>query len=238
MSVLDDLKLPAGEFERYYRVVQPYTMVDPHRCHSLYQSIVYLLNYQIPGAFVECGVWRGGCCMLMALLAMTRGKRDRDIFLYDTFAGMVEPTQDDIRRKDQAAAHEEWQKHQTDTHNQWCYAGLEEVKKNMASTGYPTERIHYIKGKVEETIPHAGMPEKIALLRLDTDWYESTKHELEHLFPRLVPGGVIILDDYYFWQGQQKAVDEYFAKHKASITFRHVTTGVMGIRPDGVHTKQ
>jgi hypothetical protein len=94
--------------------------------------------------------------------------------------------------------------------NIWCYATLDEVKKNMKSTGYPEDKFKYIQGKVEETIP-ATVPEKIAVLRLDTDWYESTKHELEHLFPLLNKHGILIIDDYGFWKGSRKAVDEYFA---------------------------
>ena len=86
----------------------------------------------------------------------------------------------------------------------------------MYSTGYDKSKIHLVKGKVEETIPKT-LPERIALLRLDTDWYASTKHEMLHLFPRLVPGGVLILDDYGSWLGARKAVDEYIAENKVKI---------------------
>src|SRR5207344_857055 len=92
----------------------------------------------------------------------------------------------------------------------WCRAGFDEVVRNLASTGYPSDRLHFIRGRVEDTIP-AGAPEKIALLRLDTDWYESTRHELTHLFPRLSTHGVLIIDDYGHWQGARRAVDEYFS---------------------------
>ena len=86
----------------------------------------------------------------------------------------------------------------------------------MFSTGYPADKIIFVKGKVEETIPKVA-PSQISLLRLDTDWYESSKHELVHLFPRLSPGGVLILDDYRYWAGQKKATDEYFAASKIPI---------------------
>ena len=82
----------------------------------------------------------------------------------------------------------------------------------LHGTGYPPERIHFVRGPVEETLP-AGAPDEIALLRLDTDWYESTRHELEHLYPRLAAGGVLLVDDYGHWEGARKAVDEYFADH-------------------------
>ena len=93
---------------------------------------------------------------------------------------------------------------------------MEVVKKNIFSIGYDPEKIHFVQGKVEDTIP-ATIPEKISLLRLDTDWYESTKHELEHLFPRLSKGGILILDDYGHWQGARKAADEYFNNNHISI---------------------
>ncbi len=98
-----------------------------------------------------------------------------------------------------------------DAESVWCIASLQEVRHNMQATGYPSGQIHYIEGRVEETIP-AQIPDSIALLRLDTDWYESTRHELEHLYPRLVEGGVLVLDDYGHWQGARQAVDEYFAQ--------------------------
>jgi len=82
----------------------------------------------------------------------------------------------------------------------WCEASIEDVQANMSFTGYPSDRIHYVQGMVENTIP-ANMPDKIALLRLDTDWYASTKHELEHLYPLLEKGGVLLIDDYGHWQG-------------------------------------
>jgi hypothetical protein len=92
----------------------------------------------------------------------------------------------------------------------WCEAGLDDVQANLWSTGYPRDKLHFIQGKVEDTIP-ARIPGAIALLRLDTDWYESTRHELLHLYPRLVSGGVMVIDDYGHWQGARQAVDEYFA---------------------------
>jgi predicted O-methyltransferase YrrM len=86
------------------------------------------------------------------------------------------------------------------------------VRETVARAGYPAERIHFVKGAVEETIPRT-LPGPLALLRLDTDWYQSTRHELVHLYPLLAPGGVLIVDDYGHWQGAARAVDEYFAAH-------------------------
>ena len=84
------------------------------------------------------------------------------------------------------------------------------MRRTVAATGYPMDRERFVPGPVEETLP-AAAPETIALLRLDTDWYESTRHELVHLFPRLRPGGVLIVDDYGHWSGAKHSVDEYFS---------------------------
>ena len=112
----------------------------------------------------------------------------------------------------------------------WGIAGLDLVKRNVASTGYPMELVSFCKGRVEETIPTSAPPQ-IALLRLDTDWYESTKHELVHLYPRLVSDGVLIVDDYGFWRGARKAVDEYFReRHEKVLLNRIDDTGRIAIR--------
>jgi O-methyltransferase len=109
---------------------------------------------------------------------------------------------------------------------------LDIVMEAIESTAYPSEKVHYIKGMVEQTIPEF-VPKKIALLRLDTDWYESTKHELEHLFPRLSKGGVLIIDDYGHWQGARKAVEEYLKKNDVKILLNRIDyTGRMGVKID------
>jgi hypothetical protein len=100
----------------------------------------------------------------------------------------------------------------------------------MAETGYPPERIHYHAGKVEDTIP-AGAPAEIALLRLDTDWYESTRHELEHLYDRVPAGGVIIADDYATWQGARKAVDEFLERTGARLLLVPIAAGRIAVKP-------
>jgi hypothetical protein len=137
---------------------------------------------------------------------MEAGITDRKIYLYDTFEGMTMPGDNDGDWEKT-----EWEKNKVNEQiNNWCLAPLEDVQANMATTGYPKENIFFIKGKVEETIP-GTLPGKISLLRLDTDWYESTKHELNHLYPLLEKGGILIIDDYGAWPGARKATDEYFA---------------------------
>lgn len=186
----------------------PFTMAPPTVVLNAIRAAESIAVRGIPGAVVECGVWRGGASMAMALRLQSLGQA-RDFFLYDTFDGMSEPTADDTDPAGLPAA-QLLQNSPKDEHNHiWAYAPFEKVRQNFESTGYPGERLHFIQGKVEDTIP-ATLPEKIALLRLDTDWYASTKHELAHLYPLLESGGVLILDDYGYWSGAKKAADEYF----------------------------
>jgi hypothetical protein len=203
--------------------VKPYTMTGPLRMASLVRSVEHIVKNKIPGAFVECGVWKGGSMMLVAKTLIELEEVDRDLYLYDTFEGMANPTSQDFSYDKKLASdllNKDLDKKQ-DGNNIWCYSNLEEVRANLLSLGYNNEKIHFIKGKVEETIPSI-LPEKIALLRLDTDWYESTVHELEHLFPLLVKRGILIIDDYGQWMGQKKAVDEYITKHHLDIFLNRI----------------
>jgi hypothetical protein len=113
----------------------------------------------------------------------------------------------------------------------WCVAGIEDVRQAMARTAYGPGQVHFVKGKVEDTIP-GNAPSRIAILRLDTDWYESTRHELTHLYPRLAPGGVLIIDDYGHWAGARQAVDEYLRDNRAGILLNRVDyTGRIAVKP-------
>ena len=191
--------------QEIYQRVRTYTMTGIERIIALIRATQYSSNLE--GDIVECGVWKGGSMMAVALTLMNLGHGDRILRLYDTFEGMPPPTPKD-RRPDGRVASELMAKARP-TEEIWARAGLELVQHNLSSTGYPQQNLKYIQGKVEDTIP-ADIPEKICLLRLDTDWYESTKHELIHLYPRLVPGGILIIDDYGHWEGSREAVDEYF----------------------------
>jgi hypothetical protein len=189
--------------------VAPFTMTSVERQLALIRAVHYLVRHRIEGCLVECGVWRGGSVMAVALALMNEGAADREIYLYDTFEGMS-PPKDVDRAFDGtlAQAYLDWDP--TRAGVMWGVASLVEARGNVASVGYPNELLHFVKGTVEETLPAAAPRGPIALLRLDTDWYDSTRHELIHLFPRLCPGGVLIIDDYGHWEGARKAVDEYF----------------------------
>jgi len=194
---------------RIISAARPFTMTSVERMAALIQAVTYVTQNGIAGDIAECGVWRGGSMMTVALTLLAHGDRSRSLYLFDTFEGMSPPTGDD-KSLDGVSADMQLKRDPQGT-GVWCYASLDDVRANILSTGYPAEKIHLIKGKVEDTIPR-NIPSSLALLRLDTDWYESTKHELAHLYPLLNTNGILIIDDYGHWQGARKAVDEYFAE--------------------------
>jgi hypothetical protein len=192
-----------------YQQIKPYTMTSVEKVMGLVRAVQYVVKNRIPGDFVECGVWRGGSMMTVALALRSLGETDRDLYLYDTFTGMPPPSGHDKRYDGTTASH--LIAVGGPNARILAYASLEDVQANLGVTGYPAERIHYVQGRVEETIP-ATVSQRIAMLRLDTDWYESTLHELEQLYPRLEKNGVLIIDDYGHWRGSQQATDEYLAR--------------------------
>ena len=165
------------EFQSIYEKARPHTMTSVNRMYELYKAVQYLVKANIPGDIVECGVWKGGSSMVAALTLISMGDTDRLLWLYDTFEGMPEPGEEDVRAIDGLKATQAWSTLKPDEDSKWIYSPLEEVQANIYSTGYPKANISFVKGKVEETIP-ANVANQIALLRLDTDWYESTYHEL------------------------------------------------------------
>ncbi len=210
--------------------VAPFTMTSKERLINLVRAVNYIHASNIEGAIVECGVWKGGSSMAAAITLNTLGDRSRQLYLYDTYDGMTEPSDKDISADGIEATVQLSQSSKDDPDSVWCYSALEDVRMNMEATGYPTENIFFIKGKVEDTIPRE-IPDKIALLRLDTDWYESTKHELVHLFPRLQAGGILIIDDYGHWKGCRQAVDEYIAQHNVRLFLARIDyTGRIGVK--------
>ena len=211
-------------------LVQPYTMTSIERLNTLITAVKYIVSNNIKGSIVECGVWKGGSSMATAYMLQKLSDTQRELYLFDTFEGMPPPSDKDISYFNVYASNLLESENKETQQIYRCYASLEEVKDNLYSTNYPSDKINFIQGKVEDTIPDRA-PEKIALLRLDTDWYESTRHELEHLFPRLVPGGVIIIDDYGYWKGCKQATDEYFINSKIPLLLNRIDlTGRIGIK--------
>ncbi len=194
------------EFSAIFREVREYTMTDKSALFALYTAVCYVLRNDVPGDFVECGVWKGGSALLAGLVLQRNGIRDRALYLYDTFEGMTAPEAVDIDKDDQSASQ---LMEAFGDENGWCYASYEEVEKRFSDRGFLFD-IFLKKGDVLETL--GGHTGQIAILRLDTDWYASTKFELEQLYPRLSKGGVLIIDDYGHWRGSRMATDAYFAE--------------------------
>ena len=188
-----------------------YSMTNVERMWSLIQSFHHIRQESLKGDFVECGVWKGGNIILLKKL-IQKFNLKKNIYGFDTFEGMVEPSFYDVNYNNKSA------KKMFDEHVEkkigFAMCSLEDVKKNIKKNTN-IDNIFLIKGKVENTLRNKQkLPKKISILRLDTDFYESTKIELEVLFPRLVKGGVLIIDDYGFWKGAKKAVDEYFCDYR------------------------
>jgi hypothetical protein len=231
-----DRDLEAGDpaDRRLVEQVLPRTLTSVPRLQALVDAVRYCVDREIPGAFAECGVWLGGSVEAMLLTLLDAGVNDREVYLYDTFEGMTEPTEHDTSQFDPPAL-DSWR----DAENQDARVydeffdptkfNVEVVRDALVATGYPEERLHFVKGSVEETIPSTA-PDSLALLRLDTDWYESTRHELEHLYPLISPRGVLIIDDYGHWEGCRRAVDEYFAEREAPLLSRIDYTGRLAVK--------
>jgi O-methyltransferase len=210
LHIPEAAEVPAKQFElQTLATVRPFTMTPPEVTLNAMRAVAIAVERGLEGAVVECGVWRGGVSMAMMHQLKKLGAR-REFFMYDTYDGMSEPTEEDLSPAGEAASKLLAEHRKDEANHYWAFAPMDRVRRNIESVGYPMELVRMVQGKVEDTIPGV-VPDRIAVLRLDTDWYESTKHELDHLYSRLIPGGIMILDDYGFWQGARKAVDEFFA---------------------------
>jgi len=208
-----------------FRSVRSFTMTSIERVYALRESVKYIIRHNVPGSIVECGVWKGGSMMTVAKTLLEL-ETERDLYLFDTFEGMPPPTAVDVDLYGVQA--DVLLKTNPMTP---AIAPFEEVCRNMYSTGYNPARINLVRGKVEDTLPRAA-PREIALLRLDTDWYQSTLHELVHLYPRLIKGGILIIDDYGHFVGSRKAVDEYFQENGIPIFLNRIDyTGRLAVKP-------
>lgn len=201
--------------------VKPYTMTNIERVKTFLDAIKYITNSEISGDIVECGVWKGGS-MMAAILQLNELNQKRNLWLYDTFEGMSEPSALDEDNRGRKAL-DRLNNEDKYTSNVWAYSTLEEVQKNIESVNSKNLNLSFIQGKVEDTLQNKNnIPDKIAILRLDTDWYESTKAELDILYPKVIKGGIIIIDDYGHWKGCRKAVDEYIENNNLHIFLARV----------------
>jgi O-methyltransferase len=207
---------------------RPYTMTAPDKLFALILATRHVSRHKIPGDIVECGVWRGGSMHAAARTLNAAGDTERDLYLFDTYEGMPPPTDRDMRHDGTPAA--ELLAKRSRDHGVWAVATLDDVQEGFAQVPYPSERVHFVKGLVEETIPDRA-PEQIAILRLDTDWYESTRHELEHLYPRLSSGGVLLIDDYGWWKGAREAVHEFLEQSGERLLLLRMASGRIAVKP-------
>lgn len=212
--------LGAMNFKNVYHFVSMWTMVNKAKLQMVHDAVIILNAKGIPGDIVECGVWKGGATMTMMLAALSNGdmSNPRTFWLFDTFQGLPKPTQEDgdkaqkIWSEVNAGQNLSARDGMLDiaSNGKWNYGPKPIVKNNIRSTGYPTTHIRLVEGKVEDTLPITKLPAKFAVVRLDTDWYLSTKMELEMMWDRLSSGGLLIIDDYCSWGGSTKATDEFF----------------------------
>ena len=233
--VRPDYESRYADFEAFHRdvvkQVGPYTVTTPERIHALIESVRHCIRNHVEGACVECGVYKGGSMMAVALTLLAEGAANRDLYLFDTFAGMPKPGEKDADLWGNKAQDEFAGLKISDESSRWVNCPLDAVRQAMGSTGYPEARIHYVRGLVENTLPQDAPPH-IALLRLDTDWYQSTRHELVHLYPRLSANGVLIIDDYGHFMGAREAVDEYFRGHAIAPYLHRIDyTGRLTVKP-------
>ena len=217
-------------FRELHAACAPFTMTSVDRMYALRQAVQYVVANRVEGDIVECGVWRGGSAMLAALALQAGPDDGRLVWLYDTFEGMTEPGPLDVRRADNFDVSAHWGEIAGDRKlEMFAYSSLDEVRENMTAAGVNEALLKYVVGPVEETIPSV-VPSSISILRLDTDWYESTRHELEHLWPMLSPGGVLIVDDYGCFAGSQLAVDEFFEGREDAPFLNRVDVGRVAVK--------
>lgn len=225
-----------------YDICKKNTMVPQAHLIYLEKLIAELNKNNVPGALVECGVYKGGCVMWMAH-CQKKDHMNRSIYLYDTFEGMTFPGSD----KDDPQARKIWSETQANMYhrdydkwhgqNKWAYCPLDMVKDNMTLVNYTPSKIRYVVGDVCQTLNKAeNQPDQIAILRLDTDWYESTKKEIDVLFPRLSVNGYLIVDDYYAWKGSKTATDEFLSVNKGNVQIidKSTTGNIMVIKKLGM----
>ena len=214
-----------GDFNEMHKTIiqkaKPFTMTGNERLFTLIEAVKYISKYNTEGDIVECGVWKGGSMLTVAETLVQLNKIGRTLYLYDTFEGMSEPTEHDETYNNEKARNLLVSNTDKEKNLVWAYSTLDEVKSTMGLSKYDPELIKYVKGKVEDTIPSV-IPKKIALLRLDTDWYESTKHEMQYLFPLIAKGGVLIIDDYGHWKGARKAIDEYIDENNVQLLLNRI----------------
>jgi hypothetical protein len=221
------------DLEKLKKIIKPYSMASTDdKVSELFDYLEHIRLNNVEGDFVECGVWKGGTILGIMEYLSFHNMRDRKVWGYDTFSGLTEPTENDYELNgwSHQRTKDYWLKHQND----WCKSGLEEVRNNLSSTTFPKENLKLIVGDICQTLlKQENVPLKISLLRLDTDWYESTKAEMDILYPFVSENGVVIVDDYNYWNGSREAVDETINYKE----YPHINRGKIGTQLSWIKKK-
>ena len=212
------------DLKKFIDKVKPYSMTSVERITDLYNSLEYIRINNIDGDIVECGVWKGGNVIGIIEYLKYHNIVDKNVWLYDTFEGMTTPEEIDVDLNNNKAS--------SILESVLCYSPLTEVKQNLSKSEFDNDKLKFIVGDVSETLLiENNKPDKISLLRLDTDWYKSTKDELIQLYPKLINDGVLIIDDYGHWRGSKTATDEFFKENNISVEIIKIDyTGVKIIK--------
>ena len=197
--------------------IMPYSLVGIGGLETTYLLTQKVIKDKLEGDLVELGVYKGGCAGLIGMAAYSDDSNfgmEKTLWLFDSYEGLPDPTEDDYL--DDGA---ETGEHVRPLPKGSCLGTLDEVKWLLfEKLKLPEAKIEFVKGWFQDTLPvHKEKIEKISLLRLDGDWYESTKVCFEHLYDKVVPGGAVIIDDYLSCYGSKKAVDEFLSNRGLSI---------------------
>ena len=204
-------------------ICSPLSMLSHERLQNNIDAIAAIERDRIEGDVVEIGVWKGGSMLAMMKAHEYLKTSPRNFYLYDTFEGMTPEGPHDVDFRGRSATS---QLHHPEIH---CTVRLDEVKHVIQTNcSISDTQIHY---QVGDIMNNTIIPERIACLRLDTDWYESTRHELETFYPKVVSGGWVMIDDYGHWLGCKRAVDEFLTLHPNIKLIPIDYTGVYFVKP-------
>ncbi len=215
-------------------MIDGYTMLSQTRVTSLADQVTYCNKNNIEGAFVECGVWKGGAVGLMAMASKASGRSNRVLHLFDSFTDICapDPAIDGEKAIAEAGGRATYVPGQPTPltgiyDNMGGHGTIESCKELIIDkVQYPSESLIFHKGWFQDTVAAASAAVgPIAILRLDGDWYESTKVCLEGLYDNVVSGGFVVIDDYLAYEGCRKAVDEFIEKRKLKVFLARVDTG-------------
>lgn len=209
-KIMSQLPMELDEYEKNLLCevyLSGFTMEPLARLVNTALTVIHVIQKNTQGDYVECGVFKGGQGILAAGIFINRRQNDRKVFLFDTYSGAPKPGIYDSRISNGELARHKW----AETNGNWMNAGLREVKSNFAQLGVSMDNVRFVKGDVRETLyEKENIPGRISVLRLDTNQYDSVKVEMDRLYPILSKGGILVINDYGFWAGTKKAVDEYF----------------------------